>query len=287
MAPGQVEKVLDFVKMNPSGNITLIVTSHLSRKLHVKAGLLLIGTDYLSAEQVGFLEKPADSRASGRLQMMGGEFCGNASRAMAALLMDKTSERVEKLQEGQEMQVLTLEVSGCENLVPVAVTPLNDRKWWTEMQVPSPRSVEKVEVLIEERTLEAFRVSWPGIEHLVLENINPAEEIYKSLLDQKCFKPGSEARGVMFYNPATSVLIPLVAVGDNPPIWEGSCGSGSTAVAVCQAFCHGSSINNLVLKQPKGEITVDVEYLKDKVNRLVIKGTVEKIAEGQVFLPDL
>ena len=46
----------------------------------------LLEPDCVGGEQVGYLEAPSDERAAARLQMMGGEFCGNATMALGALL---------------------------------------------------------------------------------------------------------------------------------------------------------------------------------------------------------
>ena len=71
---------LDFIKINPAGNITILIDNfNIYDKDIAKISEELMREDNLHAEQVGFIK-------DNHLQMMGGEFCGNASRAFASLL---------------------------------------------------------------------------------------------------------------------------------------------------------------------------------------------------------
>ena len=78
---------IKFVKINPTQNMTILVESPISRKDQPTIASQLMNYDSVFAEQVGFIEAPLfypDSWA--RIQMMGGEFCGNATLSLAALL---------------------------------------------------------------------------------------------------------------------------------------------------------------------------------------------------------
>ena len=73
-------QVLDFVKINPAGNITILIDNFdIYDKNIPKISEEIMKETNLYAEQVGFI-------GDNHLQMMGGEFCGNASRAFASLL---------------------------------------------------------------------------------------------------------------------------------------------------------------------------------------------------------
>jgi len=64
---------LDFIKINPAGNITILIDNfNIYDKDIAKISEELMREDNLHAEQVGFIK-------DNHLQMMGGEFCGNAS----------------------------------------------------------------------------------------------------------------------------------------------------------------------------------------------------------------
>ncbi len=47
------------------------------------------------------------------------------------------------------------------------------------------------------------------------------------------------------------------------------------------------NIRCLKLKQPGGEIEVDIEYIDKKINKVIIKGLVSFVSEGKVYLPNL
>ncbi len=271
---------VNFVKMNPAGNTTLLVTDVVPREQHMELARLLMGPTFLAVEQVGYVEQAEDSRAAARLQMMGGEFCGNASRALAALLVERGAPAVSK-RTGTgtgDRWSLKLEVSGSTELLEARVRSLGRARWWTEISVPVPLRME-VEA-------EYVRVVMSGIEHLVVEGVDASLASYRRLVKTGAFSPDVEARGVMFWDPRANRLTPLVVVGDGEPIWESSCGSGSLALACRLALTEGGSIDDLCIHQPGGELVVDVDISEGRIRRAVLKGAVDKVAEGTVELPE-
>jgi len=62
---------------------------------------------------------------------------------------------------------------------------------------------------------------------------------------------------------------------------------GSVAVASSIAIDKKEDIRCLKLKQPGGEIEVDIEYIDKKINKAIIKGLVLFVSEGKVYLPNL
>ena len=71
---------LDMAVLNPAGNITLIVTTAVDKAAYADIAGKLLNMPELRGEQVGFLTQPKHGGAI-RLEMMGGEFCGNALRS--------------------------------------------------------------------------------------------------------------------------------------------------------------------------------------------------------------
>src|SRR6266478_8252681 len=67
---------------NPSGNVTAIVLDETPREKMHDVGLT-IQSAYPSVEQVLFVERKGNAVHG---QMAGGEFCGNAARALGFLL---------------------------------------------------------------------------------------------------------------------------------------------------------------------------------------------------------
>lgn len=272
-----VKEGLGFVKMNPSGNTTLLITDPVARDRQLPLALVLATPEYLAVDQVGFLEKPEDAGAEARLQMMGGEFCGNASRALAAYLLQGKG--------GVTRGSVILEVSGSDTLVEAFVEKRTEGCWWTEVAVPVPRTVRTQRIPLGNEMVEAVYVELPGIDHLVLEGIEPSRATFEYLERNGYLPHNAEARGVMFWNRAARTLTPLVAVGASDPVREGSCGSGSIAVATALAMADRTSIRDLQLHQPGGELLVTAEYGSGGITRALIKGTVDMIATGRVSVP--
>ena len=102
---------VNFVKLSPTQNMTLLITSPVDRKDHAECASQLMRYESVHAEQTGFVEKPRNEKAAARLQMAGGEFCGNAAMALAALIA-----RDKKLMHNGTHPLL-LEVSGHSALV--------------------------------------------------------------------------------------------------------------------------------------------------------------------------
>ena len=116
-----------YYKIDPTGNITAIVETPTERNVQCRIAGLIMAAD-TTIEQVGFLEKP-QGEASVRLQMMGGEFCGNASISAAALMAHKG---------GIVSGDIALEVSGADEPLCVKVQKLDGRKYLgTRCRCPS------------------------------------------------------------------------------------------------------------------------------------------------------
>ena len=79
-------RVLPFTKYSPCGNTTILVReSSLSPADRARVAAEIIAPGHLEAEQAGYVDTAAPVP---RLDMMGGEFCVNATRAFAALLSE-------------------------------------------------------------------------------------------------------------------------------------------------------------------------------------------------------
>ena len=59
-----------FVKISPTENMTVIVTSPVEREKQLAIGTELIKYSSVYAEQAGFMEKPQNPKAAARLQMI-------------------------------------------------------------------------------------------------------------------------------------------------------------------------------------------------------------------------
>ena len=246
---------LNVLRADPAGNITLFVLDPVpvGDRAGIAARLMALpGSD---VEQVGYLCPPVMGGAS-RMEMAGGEFCGNATRAFGMLI----SRRL-----GGASQVL-VEVSGCA--APVAVD-VDLSAGTARAQMPLPRSVSRVEADGHSGTL----VDLGGIAHLVVEDIPPSLEFFQKA--EPLFErfPGAEAYGVIFLDARKGTLTPLVKVpAADTLMWEGSCGSGSLAAAVAQSRTDGPFVRAYV--QPAGTVEASVIRKNGKAASAWIGGPV-------------
>lgn len=261
---------LEFIKLSPTQNMTVIVKTHVPRTEHGKTAAALIDYAGVFAEQAGFIEEPAMPGAKARLQMMGGEFCGNATMCMAALIA-----RDEGIMPGEERDVC-VEISGADSTLNCHVECTEDGYICTT-GMPLPESIE---------TLSGYSlVRLPGITHAILKCADPgimragAEEMLRELaaiLDD-------DAVGLMLYSPAKSELLPLVYVkATDTMIWERGCGSGSAAVGALMAWENMQDVQ-IPLAQPGGVITAGAVW-RDRVAELSIKGKVKIVCEGTAYI---
>ena len=144
---------LNFIKMNPAGNTTIFIFNKLPRSIHGKVAQHLMKTNSLCADQVGFVEKPHSQYATAHLQMMGGEFCGNALRALAALLFLKDYPKIYKQRETEtdyfvsrgDYAVVPLEISGYDGILKAEVKLIDGINGilWSSTPIPVPIEIKK------------------------------------------------------------------------------------------------------------------------------------------------
>jgi histidine racemase len=276
---------LNFVKTNPSGNTTIFISDPVPRAFQAEVANKIMQPGSIGAEQVGFIEQPLCERAIARLQMAGNEFCGNATRAFAAWLVQTKFPGI-ALGENKQNFSVQLEVSGCDELLEAFVSfeypDTDSRQTQVELPMPLPRSIEdKTSAKGDPYTL----VTFDGIVHAVFWDFSPSEDHFQAIKSEiKSRISPLECLGVMYYDTKTQYLTPIVWVEQvGSLVWESSCGSGTVAVASALAQKKQHSIHSLCLHQPGGELEVSVEWDK-KIQKATIKGGVSITAQGQVYL---
>ena len=253
---------LRVVRADPAGNITLFVLDPVARAERPAVAAKLMARRELAAEQVGFA-CPAAEGFDGRMEMAGGEFCGNASRAYGML-------RAREL--GLTGRVrLTLQVSGSER--PVAVE-LDMEKGTARAAMPPPRVASHCTV----DGVEGAMVDLGGIVHFVTRRapdasvLERAEKIFRAPRDQGGFA-GAEAYGVIFLHEGR--MIPLVRVpAAGTTVWEGSCGSGSLAAAAAESDGAADGVFERDYIQPSGVVRATVERRGGVIAAAYIGGAV-------------
>ena len=71
---------LNILRADPAGNITVFVLDPVEKAQRAAIAEKIMAIPALKAEQVGYA-CTAEDNVDGHMEMMGGEFCGNATRA--------------------------------------------------------------------------------------------------------------------------------------------------------------------------------------------------------------
>ncbi|MEA4966181.1 MAG: hypothetical protein VB055_10205 [Oscillospiraceae bacterium] len=248
---------LNVTTADPAGNVTLLVETGVDPADYGKVARRLLAMEDLRGEQVGFLTAPGMGGAV-RLQMMGGEFCGNAARC-AGLYQAR--------RQGMERPgTVAVEMSGCAS--PLAVrTDL--RRGTAEAEMPLPEGMERVTV--SGRGMTAVRFA--GIVHLVAACAPLPEREVAALLPELCRRFGAPAAGLMFLQD--DFMRPAVYVdGTKSLCWESSCASGSAAAACARTAERPDGVYGFCLRQPGGMIEVCAERCGGRTASVRIGGRV-------------
>lgn len=273
---------LGFIKINPVENMTIFILDELDRGKHMEIANQLMNYSSLYAEQVGFIEEPKSIKGKSintlRLQMMGGEFCGNASRSLAAYMVYCNHPSINKISD-QEYNV-SLEVSGSQELLNCRVRKTNRENIFnSRIAMPLPERITTAKI----NKISTTRVDFEGISHFIVDNrkLTDKEEFYKytkRYMETKEF----DAFGIMYYDDEDELMEPLVYVKNTDSrFWERSCASGTSAFGIAKAVEMNKDMH-LEVKQPGGNLEVEVILKGGKVKEVYLDGSVEIVAEGIV-----
>lgn len=276
-------KNLKFYTISPGGNTTVLVTSPLISKSYERAKFAkIILEKYPDAEQVGFINL---NSVYPRLDMMGGEFCGNASRSLAALLAIKGDKRLVGKGEWQEGEI---SVSGVDRNLQFKVLRREDRvDSWVEMPIqPDDDCVKQVKNGLAVVCLD-------GITHILLDqNIFPFPDNYKEAAEKIRLDmnlDNKEAVGCIWYRCEKDrwQIRPVVWVrGTNSTYYETACGSGTIALGLYLAKEEKRTVK-CEIGQPSGKIiSVSVQYnpVLHRFAEAWIGGEVNIISYGNLLI---
>ena len=250
-------KKLDFIKVNPAGNITILIDNYdIYAKDIVSISENIMKETSLYAEQIGFIR-------ANHLQMMGGEFCGNASRSFASLLAFRDTDF-------KEQKNYFITCSGEKEVLSVDVRRDKDsNKFLAKIKMPSFLNMKEIE--FENETL--IMIQFSGIHHFIYTGEKAQEKIIdfvRAYLDNKDYS----AFGLMFFNITKMEMLPYVYVkGFSEGVWENSCASGTTALGFY--LKKYKNIEKSKIFQPNGWLEFSF-----KGEDIYIDGPVEIVAEG-------
>jgi len=273
---------LNFIKANPTENMTIFVLDPLPRSTYSEVANKLMNYNSLHAEQVGFIEQPTLQGSTSRLHMMGGEFCGNASRAFAAVVVQKG---YGDFQRKGDYSIVPIEVSGNDQILNAEVKEQSDHTFEVKIKLPLYKSARPFETHYNGIHYPGLLVAFEGISHVVLSTGNdvPDEGLLVHIVKE--LSPlESGAFGVMFYNEELNFMTPLVYVEDTGSvIWERSCGTGTAALGIALSLANQSSID-MIVGQPGGSLEVLTIWNNGQIEELYLSGEVSIVAEGEVYL---
>lgn len=255
-----MKKNFKYFRANPCGNITGFVVAPVYpgyRKAYTKCIIEQIDKD---VEQVGFIS-PAYEGAPLRMDMMGGEFCANATRAYG--LYSAGFYDVDGLVD------IEVYVSGHEGTTDV-IADVKNQKAYVAMEAPLDKKI------IEINGKEYPLIELKGISHLIVEEKEDKKFVDDALKVLK-EKYKAEAYGILFFDKENLQVIPYVFVeGSDTLVREGSCGSGTIAV-VNYLIDDINSLDEdykISIKNPAGELEVFVYEFEDG-KKLCVGGEVE------------
>ena len=271
---------IEFVKISPTQNMTILVTSPVDRQFHKDAAKKIMAYDNVHAEQVGFVEKPENPKAQARLQMAGGEFCGNAAMSLCAYLIWNGDVKCER----EEQCTIPIEVSGASDVLYCDIKK-KDEYFLAKINMPIPETIGSFDVEIAGCSLPV--VYMPGITHVIADTdkVSVSKDM---LLETLVFNPGSftkeDAFGIMFYDKKAGFIEPFVHVATaGTKMWERGCGSGTAALGAYLAHVAGKSVK-VDIAQPGGVITVEADIADGKLTSIRVEGKAVIAAHGKAYI---
>jgi diaminopimelate epimerase len=281
---------VEIVVADPAKNITVFVLGPWPNSALPKSALegreqraeisrVLLADPRFKAEQVGFVLPPTESRPLWRLEMMGGEFCGNAARSFGLYVARETGLK------GQAS--VQIEISGAAGPLTVTADLADGR---AEVEIPKPAAISALE--FEGRCLPL--VIFDGIVHAIVEGIPVGERVFHRIrgeIEKKFLtedSPLPDAIGVMFLDAESRLDSNRAGIAKVPPlmrpavyvratdslVFESSCGSGTAALAAWETRNAGDGENVLTVKQSGGVIEARVCRKNGELAAIYIGGPV-------------
>jgi len=255
----------------PSGNTTAVVFDKprndgrkaLNRKV-LRAWKRLQPDAHL-IEQCCFVTAPRSQNSIARVEMFGGEFCANATRAVVWLL------------KGGRNSSGNIEVSGVGHPLEFSI---EDGVVALTMPLPAGKRFVR-------RVQEGVVVELDGITQLVVvaadarKRQSPRQLLRALLNSNKYGMADRPCVGVSYYDPKSANGKFCVWVKEVDTIFdETACGSGTCAIGIALATALESSVT-LSVVQPSGErIDTRAVYRSGRVSKSQIAGGVAKIYDG-------
>ena len=271
---------IQFVKVSPNQNMTLLIETPIAREKQLEIAKTLIAYHSVYAEQAGYIEQPKNKKALARLQMMAGEFCGNATLALATYLFAKEQPPA------FSKKIIPLEVSGADDIVYCHIQKTQQHFMGT-LEMPLPLCVEQKQYVLHDKSYLLETVCFAGIWHIIVpkslwganatDYAQQAANAWGNQID-------AEAFGILIWDETTQELQSLVCVKNASLIWERGCGSGTSAIGIVTALQQKSNIA-LDIQQTGGIMHIAVTYEKNKISHIQLSVPIAIVAKGTAYIP--
>lgn len=249
-----------YVPADPAGNLTALALTPVPAADRADVGARLMRA--ADVEQAAFIDEGSLFSPLPRMDMMGGEFCGNATRAFALYAARRR---------GLGEHALRVSVSGAR--APVRVT-LDAARGRAFAHMPPPAALE--EIAVAGRRVPVVRME--GIAHAALLEEPPSGALAEAVL---AAMSREDAQGVLFARGQT--VTPFVCVpATGTRVWESSCGSGSVALAWLLSRGLPDGEHAFAFTEPGGVIEVRVTLRAGRACRIEMGGAVTLGEEREV-----
>lgn len=242
---------LNFIKASPSQNTTAFVVDYVPPAKYAEVAQKLMDYDYLNVEQVGFLMQPNNEQATIRLEMSGGEFCGNALLSAAAYC------RYRGLSDQENMLV---EISGSKSPHQCYVKQKGAHLFHARSEMPQSVGEQTIQFKVDGELVTGKIIHLQGISHFITDYWPSEEKDYMNILDQLLKNVMNQAIGIIPYretNKKDYEITPLVYVPETgSKVFERACGSGTLALGIHLKDLKKQS--HFSIDQPGGMIEVEI-----------------------------
>ncbi|WP_336764681.1 diaminopimelate epimerase [Paenibacillus sp. USHLN196] len=275
-----MKQEIDFIKFSPTQNMTILVKTDHAAEQYSHIATRLMSYDNVYAEQVGFIEPTRRPEAVARLEMAGGEFCGNACMALASHHASEAG-----LAHQESMDIM-LEVSGTDQLIMCHVKK-QQNEYDCQVSMPIPKQIEQRTIRYEGIELDMVIIRYAEFIHIVIE-VDDFDDTMKkraqTLARLLGLTLGDKLIGILLYQSKSEEMAPLIYVPElDSLIWERGCGSGTASVGAYLAWSQQRGITQYI-KQPGGAIKVVAEWDGAELGSITIEGSVGIVAQGKAFI---
>lgn len=263
---------VQYTVADPTGNITLLVTSPAEAAIRAQLGARLLPLEK-DARQAAFLVREDEGY---RLETAGGELDGCALMAAAALLAFD-----EKASFGETLTV-RLGASGVPGSVTCEVTPVRTCDLVT-VSMPLPEQIGPAVFPLTDGSVTYPVVSFPGVSHIIVPAGTVDRTAAREVLGHCSALLPSPAVGMLFWDERANAFEPLLyrkAFGTAE--WLPASADGAAAIAAWLTKKRQAG-QSLSLKQPGG-VTAAVSRWQDGLVSLTVSGTVTLEKDGSADL---